>query len=143
MSDQRPYTSIGLPRREPFRQPELRRISLDPNMIRAAQEPQVPPHTPVPGVGYSTVGKVEMQLDSGAKVIAAVRRALELHTGHVIDDETLPTTINVIIEEDVCTVLPFDGVSLTFQMKGRSFGALTQKDMPLLYTYYAGTIEFN
>lgn len=100
MSDQRPYTSIGLPRGEPFIESEPCKISLDPHMIRAAHEPQDPPQTPVPGVGYNIVRKVKTRLDSGAKVIAAVRRALE-HTGHVIDDETLATTISTIIDEDV------------------------------------------
>ena len=109
-------------------------------MIRAAQESQVPSKTPVPDVGYSFVRKVKTRLDSDAKVIAAVRRALDLHTNHVIDDETLAATLNVIIDEDV---RPFDEVCLTFQMTGHSFSTLTQKDMPLLYTYYAGTIEFN
>lgn len=75
-------------------------------MIRTAQEPRVLPQTPVPGVGCSTVRKVKTRLDSGAKVIPAMRRAVEIHTGQVIDDETPAATINVIIDEDVCTTSP-------------------------------------
>lgn len=79
---------IGGPRGEPFIQLELRRISLHPNTIRTARESQAPPQTPVPGVGYRTVRKVKARVDLDVKIITAIRRALELHTGHVIDDQT-------------------------------------------------------
>ena len=53
-------------------------------------------------------------MDSSAKVISAVRRALEIHTGNAIDNEVSAATLDVIMDEDV---LPFEGVSPTIETK--------------------------
>ena len=76
-----------------------RRISLDPRIIRNVTEP-IRTQTPVAGLDYSTVRQIKLKFDTGAKIISAIRKTLEVCSGPV-DDEQFSELISYLLDNEV------------------------------------------
>ena len=57
--------------------------------------------TPVPGLEYSTVRNMKLKFDTGAKIVHAIRRAVELATSSTIDDSQLSELVDILVHSEV------------------------------------------
>ena len=69
-------------------------------MIRAKRETNRA-QTPVQGLEYSTVRKVKLKFDTGAKIINLIRRRLELETCAAVDEAHLSESVDVLLHTEV------------------------------------------
>jgi hypothetical protein len=73
---------------------------MDPSLMRA-QIGMDRAQTPVSGLEYSTVRKMKLKYDTGAKIINVIRRAVELATSATVNDAQLGELVDVLLDTEV------------------------------------------
>lgn len=76
-----------------------RRTTLDPSMMTAMRHAR--PETPVTGIPHSMVRRTKHKYDTGAKIIEAIKRSIELKTGCYITDEEVSQIMDTLLSTDV------------------------------------------
>jgi len=102
LSMSRPTTSSGIPsfrNQGDANQVQNRRTTLDPSMMTAMRHGR--PETPVSGIPHSMVRRIKTKYDTGAKIIDAIKRAVELKIGGYVTDEEVNEILDALLSKDV------------------------------------------
>lgn len=101
----RPTTSLGIPSStiggEYFQlnQFQDRRTTLDPSTMNAMRHTR--PETPVSGVPHSMIRRIKHKYDTGAKIVDAIKRGIEIKTGGYLTDEETNRIVDSLLSVDV------------------------------------------
>lgn len=59
------------------------------------------PETPVSGIPHSMVQRIRSKYDTGAKIVDAIKRAIEMKTGGYVADEEMNQIMDTLLSIDV------------------------------------------
>jgi len=98
----RPITSSGIPsflNQGDANQIQDRRTTLDRSLMTAIRHGR--PETPVSGIPHSMVRRIKTKYDTGAKIIDAIKRGIELTIGGYVTDEEVNDIVDALLSKDV------------------------------------------
>jgi|SRR5579859_4294431 len=78
---------------------EDRRTTLDPSTMNTMSHTR--PETPVSGIPYSMIRRIKQKYNTGAKIVDAIKRAIEIKTGGDLTDEEINQLVDTLMSLDV------------------------------------------